>query len=84
MYWLWRELAYDSQDYWQKYPPPKKKPLPKWDVDSVAVEMCIIKLLKQTRMAPSGEQRHSKYSHDEILRSGFSLLNSHLIISCNI
>lgn len=63
---------------------PPTNPLPNWDVDSVAVEMCIIKLLKQTRMAPSGEQRHSKYSHAEILRSGFSLLNSHLIISCNI
>lgn len=65
MYRLLRELAYNSQDYWQKTPPPTAKtPLPKWDVDSVAVEMCIIKLLKQTRMAPSGEQRHSKYSQD--------------------
>lgn len=71
MYRLLRELAYNSQDYWQKekktqqkQPTPSKKPLPKWDVDSVAVEMCIIKLLKQTRMAPSGEQRHSKYSQD--------------------
>lgn len=44
----------------KKPQPPKKAP----SVDSVAVEMCIIKLLKQTRMAPSGEQRHSKYSQD--------------------
>lgn len=64
MYRPLRELAYNSQDYWQKNPPPIKTPLPKWDVDSVAVEMCIIKLLKQARMAPSGEHRHSKYSQD--------------------
>lgn len=56
----------------------------KWDLDSVAVEMCIIKLLKQTRMTPSGGLRHSMYSKDEILMSEFSVLNSPSISFCNI
>lgn len=63
MYRLVRELACNSQDYWEKTH-PQKHPLPKWDIDSVAAEMRVIKLLKQTRMAPRGEQRHSKYSQD--------------------